>query len=421
MNYNFENTRAWAQAQDAQDPLHRFRAEFIFPQHQGQDSIYLCGNSLGLQPKTVRHYVEDELQNWATRGVKGHFNGDKPWTEYHKFMAEPLGRVVGAKPEEVIVMNTLTVNLHLLMVSFYRPAGKRFKIIMEDHAFPSDQYTVESQVRFHGYDPADAIIEVAPRAGEHTLRTEDILAEIDKHGDEIALVLFSGLQYYTGQYFDIPAITAKGHEVGAIVGWDLAHAAGNLPLQLHDWNVDFATWCSYKYLNSGPGAPSGAFVHERHAHNRDLPRFAGWWGHNEEERFLMKKGFDPIPGAAGWQLSNAPIMAMAPHLASLEVFDQAGIQALRQKSMRLTAYLEYLLSQHEGKFTIITPRDPEARGAQLSILTQPDNGPAIFKYISDNGVIADWREPNVIRVAPAPIYNSYEDVWRFADLLGTLA
>lgn len=428
----FESSFNYAQQLDQQDELKSFRDQFYLPQHisknaltdqpsEPQDCIYFCGNSLGLQPKTVQQHLERELKHWQTHGVEGHFKGDMPWMYYHKFFSETSAQVVGAQPSEVVIMNTLTVNLHLMMVSFYQPTSTRYKIIMEAHAFPSDQYAVESQVKLHGYSPDDAIIEVQPREGEHTLRTEDIIQTIKNNGNEVALVLFSGVQYYTGQYFDLEAITTAGHDVGAMVGFDLAHAAGNVDVQLHDWNVDFAVWCSYKYLNSGPGGPSGAFVHDRHANNNALPRFAGWWGHNEAERFQMKKGFIPMHGAAGWQLSNAPVFSMAPHKASLDIFANAGMSRLRAKSQRLTAYLSFLLDrcneQFGQPFDIITPKTAQDRGAQLSILTNPENGKAIFDHLTAHGVIADWREPNVIRVAPVPLYNSFEDVWRFVNLL----
>jgi len=328
-----------------------------------------------------------------------------------------VAKLAGASPLEVVVMNTLTVNLNLLMVSFYRPSKQRYKIIMEQMAFPSDQYAMEMQVKFHGFNPEDAIIEAKPRAGEHTIRTEDLLELIDRHKDELVLVMMGGVNYYSGQLFDIPAITKAAHEAGAIAGFDLAHAAGNVPLHLHDWDVDFACWCSYKYLNSGPGGVSGVFIHERFAHNFSLPRFAGWWGNEEKTRFQMKKGFFPQPGAAGWQQSNAQILPMAVHRASMEIFDEVGIEALQQKSRNLTGYMEHLLMDIPGnEFTIITPSDPQQRGCQLSILTG-DRGKMLFDKLTENGVIADWREPNVIRVAPVPLYNSFEDVWRFAEIL----
>ena len=425
----FQATLDFARQMDAQDSLRSFRNQYLFPQHQGHKCLYFCGNSLGLQPKKAAEFIKEELQHWQELGVEGHFEGELPWTQYHKALAPASAHIVGAQEDEVIIMNTLTVNLHLMMVSFYRPNAERFKIIMEAGAFPSDQYAVETQVRWHGYDPAEAIVEVAPRPGEALLHTEDILAAIEQHGAQTALVLFAGLNYYTGQVYDMPAITAAGHRVGAYVGFDLAHAAGNVPLHLHDWGVDFAVWCTYKYINSGPGAPSGAFVHAKHGNKPQIPRFAGWWGHNEERRFLMEKGFDPIPGAAGWQLSNAPILAYAPMRASHDLFLEAGMPALRAKSENLTAYLEFLidsLNTDKRRFDIITPRDPAQRGAQLSFLTGPA-GKQLFDYLTQNGVICDWREHNlpgekgekagVIRIAPTPMYNSFEDVWRFADLL----
>ncbi|MBL7807808.1 MAG: kynureninase [Saprospiraceae bacterium] len=404
---------------DAQDTLRGFRDQFIFPQHEGKDVLYLCGNSLGLQPKSVRAALLQELDQWAEHGVEGHFRGNLPWMHYHKFLKEQSARLVGAHPHEVVVMNTLTVNLHLMMTSFYRPTAQRYKIMMEAGAFPSDQYAMESQVRWHGLDPETAIVEIAPREGEETLRTEDILASIEQHGDTLALVMFGGVNYYTGQFYELETIARAGHAVGAMVGFDLAHAAGNLPLRLHDWGPDFAVWCSYKYLNSGPGGPSGAFVHERHANNPDLPRFAGWWGHDEKERFQMRKGFKPMYGADGWQLSNAQILAFAAHKASLDLFDAAGMDNLRAKSVKMTAFLEQILLQaNEGKnlFKIITPADPAQRGCQLSLLTD-HRGKALFDYLSDNGIMADWREPNVIRFAPVPMYTSFEDVWRVGELI----
>ncbi len=384
-----------ARTLDAQDTLRGFRDQFIFPQHQGEDVLYLCGNSLGLQPKSVRSALLQELDQWAEHAVEGHFRGNLPWMYYHKFLKEQSARLVGAHPHEVVVMNTLTVNLHLMMASFYQPTAQRYKIMMEAGAFPSDQYAMESQVRWHGFDPETTIVEIAPRPGEETLRTEDILASIEQHGDTLALVMFGGVNYYTGQFYELEKITLAGHAVGAMVGFDLAHAAGNLPLRLHDWGPDFAVWCSYKYLNSGPGGPSGAFVHERHANSPDLPRFAGWWGHDEKERFQMRKGFKPMYGADGWQLSNAQILAFAAHKASLDLFDAAGMDNLRAKSVKMTAFLEQILLQaNEGKnlFKIITPADPAHRGCQLSLLTD-QRGKALFDYLSDNGIMADWCEP----------------------------
>lgn len=415
----YENTLSAARALDTQDPIRVFREQFIFPQQDGRDVCYLCGNSLGLQPKAIRQALLNELDQWAEHGVEGHFRGDLPWMQYHKYLTKQSARLVGALPHEVVVMNTLTVNLHLMMASFYRPNATRFKIVMEAGAFPSDQYAMESQVRWHGLDPETAIVEVAPRAGEDTLRTEDILQVIKNHGDSVALVMFGGVNYYTGQFYDLAQITAAGHSVGAKVGFDLAHAAGNLPLQLHDWGPDFAVWCSYKYINSGPGGPSGAFVHERHAKSPELPRFAGWWGHDEDERFKMKKGFIPMFGAEGWQLSNAQIFSFAAHKASLDIFDAAGMDHLRAKSLQLTAFLEQVLLEADpGKsfFRIITPSDPAQRGCQLSLLTD-ERGKALFDYLAKHGVIADWREPNVIRFAPVPLYNSFEDVWNVGQLV----
>lgn len=416
---NYQNTPDFAREADANDPLKHFREQFFIPAPTGKEAIYLCGNSLGLQPKSTRTYLDRELDKWAEYAVDGHFHAPEPWFHYHTHLKEPLARVVGARPEEVVVMNNLTSNLHFMMVSFYQPTAKRYKILMEGGAFPSDQYAVESQVKFHGYGE-EAIVEVFPREGEHTLRTEDILAAIEQHQDELALVLFAGLQYYTGQVFDMQAITKAGHAAGAKVGFDLAHAAGNVPLKLHDWGVDFAVWCSYKYLNSGPGSNAGVFVHERYAENRELNRFAGWWGHDEKERFRMKKGFKPMHGADGWQLSNGNILPLAAQRASLEIFEQAGMDNLRQKSVQLTGYLEYLLreevSSSKNKLQIITPSRPEERGCQLSLFVEK-NGKQLFDKISQAGVIGDWREPNVIRVAPTPLYNSFTDVYNFASLL----
>ncbi len=415
----YKNTLDFAQQMDAQDPLRTYRQQFIFPQHEGRDVLYLCGNSLGLQPTSVRPALLHELDHWAEHGVEGHFRGELPWMHYHKFLVPQSARLVGALPQEVVVMNTLTVNLHLMMVSFYQPTPQRYKIVMEAGAFPSDQYALETQVRFHGFDPAAAIVEIAPRPGEDTLRTEDIVQIIEKEGDSIALVLFGGVNYYTGQFYNLEKITAAAHQAGAKAGFDLAHAAGNVPLKLHDWGADFAVWCSYKYLNSGPGGPSGAFVHERHAEHTDLPRFAGWWGHDEGERFQMRKGFKPMYGAAGWQISNAQIFAFAAHKASLDIFDAAGMDNLRAKSEQLTGYLQFVLdTANAGKnpFRILTPGDPTARGCQLSLLTD-ERGKALFDYLSENGVMADWREPNVIRFAPVPLYNSFEEVWRVGELV----
>lgn len=397
--------------------IQNFRSRFHIPKTpDGNDVIYLTGNSLGLQPKAARKYIDEELEDWARLGVEGHLLARHPWLPYHEFVTEPMARVVGALPSETIVMNSLTANLHLMMVSFYRPSGKRRKIVIEAGAFPSDQYAVKSQLRFHGLDE-ESLIELKPRQGESTLITEDIVETIDEHGDEIALIMMGGVNYYTGQAFDMRAITEAGHRVGAIVGFDLAHAAGNLELRLHDWNVDFAVWCSYKYLNAGPGGIAGAFVHERHARAFDLPRFAGWWGHNKQTRFLMGPDFDPLPGAEGWQLSNPPIFQLAALRASLEIFDEAGITDLRRQSMELTGHLEKLLREIDSdRISIITPSDPSERGCQLSIRVR-DADKALFEAIASRGIIADWREPDVIRVAPVPLYNNSDDIVRFAGIL----
>lgn len=413
---DYQNSLAFAKEQDQQDPLKDFRRQFLIPKHNSKDAIYLCGNSLGLQPSSAGKYIADQLNTWKDLAVEGWFQGDDPWLEYHKSLAASVSKIVGAKESEVTVMNSLTVNLHLLMVSFYKPNGKRFKILMEGGAFPSDQYAVESQVRFHGFDPKDAIIEIFPREGEVTLRTADIIQTINDNADEIALVLFAGINYYTGQFFDLQAITQAGHKAGAYVGFDLAHAAGNVPLQLHDWGADFACWCSYKYMNSGPGGISGIFVHEKHFNNQQLDRFAGWWGYRADKRFLMAPGFDAANGADGWQVSTAPILLLALFKASMAIFDEAtGIDKLREKSIALTGYLEFLITevnkQHgEAIFGIITPDNPQERGCQLSVVCRR-NAKAIFKYLSDNGVIGDWREPDVIRLSPVPLYNTFEDVY----------
>ena len=412
---------ATAAALDAADPLAAFRQEFHLPPGpDGQPCVYFCGNSLGLMPKAARAAVEQEFEAWERLGVEGHFQAPSFWMHYHDTLAEASARLVGAQPQEVVVMNNLTVNLHLLLVSFYRPTGSRFKILMEGGAFPSDQYAIESQARLHDLDPAEVIVELLPRPGEHTLRTADIEAKSQELGDSLATVLIGGVNYYTGQAFDMAAIVRAGHAVGAYVGFDLAHAAGNLALSLHDWDVDFACWCSYKYLNSGPGGTSGVFVHERFANRPDLVRLAGWWGHDPSVRFQMKKGFQPMPGAAGWQLSNAQIFPMAIHRASLDLVDRAGgMPALRRKSEQLTAYLETLihaLGLPSSQLEIITPTDPAQRGCQLSLLVH-ERGRELFDYLTSQGIIADWREPNVIRVAPVPLYNSFADVQRLGKAL----
>ena len=413
---NFENNLAFAQAQDQTDILKDFRQQFLFPNHNGKDFIYLCGNSLGLQPKAAKEVLEQQLSNWSNLAVEGWFDGEEPWMFYHKELKKLMAPLVGALPSEVCPMNTLTVNLHLLMVSFYQPKGKRVKIIMEGGAFPSDQYAIESQVRFHGLEPDDAIIEVFPRAGEDTLRTEDIISKINEHSEELALVLFGGINYYTGQWYDMKHITKAGQAVGAIVGWDLAHAAGNVPVKLHDWDVDFACWCSYKYQNSGPGGIAGIFVHEKHFNNQKLNRFAGWWGYQENKRFKMEKGFIPETGADGWQVSCTQVMPMALYLASLQIFEKAGfISPLRNKSIALTGYLYFIINEvnkelNIKQFKVITPESESARGAQLSIIAA-EKGKEIFDGLVANHVLGDWREPNVIRLSPIPLYNSFEDIY----------
>lgn len=412
----------FAKEKDQLDPLHSYRNQFHIPVINGIETIYFTGNSLGLQPKTTGNYIQKELDAWAQWGVEGHFEAEKPWFSYHEFLTPKIAKIVGGELDEVVVTHSLTTNLHLLMVSFYRPTSSRYKIICEQKAFPSDQYALESQVKFHGFDPADAIIEIGPREGAHILEEEDIIAAINEAGDELAMVMIGGVNYYSGQLLDMAAVTKAGHAVGATVGFDLAHAAGNVKLNLHDWGVDFAAWCSYKYLNSSPGGVSGFFVHNKHASDKSLPRFAGWWGHDKETRFLMEPGFNPMHGAEGWQLSNAPVLGMAAHLAALDIFDEVGMDALIEKRIELTNYLEYLiddLSNRKGdlcSFEIITPRDPKRRGAQLSILAH-GMGKALFDQITKMGVIADWREPNVIRIAPVPLYNSFEDAYRFVQCL----
>ena len=419
---NFENSLAFAKHLDQIDPLKEMRDEYLFPRHNGKEFIYLCGNSLGLQPKVAKEVLNTQLDNWQNLAVEGWFDGDSPWMFYHKELKSLMAPIVGAKPIEVCPMNTLTVNLHLLMVSFYQPKGKKFKIIMEAGAFPSDQYAIESQVRFHGYDPNEAIIEVKPRDGEYTLDTADIIKAIQDNDEEIALVLFGGVNYFTGQWFDMQAITKAGHDIGAMVGFDLAHAAGNVPVKLHDWDVDFACWCSYKYQNAGPGGISGIFVHEKHFTDNTLNRFAGWWGYQEEQRFKMEKGFIPEFGADGWQVSCTQVMPMALYHASLQLFEKAGfIEALRNKSKTLTSYLFYIIDQVNSKlgveqFKIITPQNEEERGAQVSIIAKV-NGKQIFDALVANNVLGDWREPNVIRLSPVPMYNSFEDVYKTGELI----
>ncbi len=405
----------FAIAMDERDPLKDYRERFLFPKGPGGNCVYLCGHSLGLQPKAAGAYVEQELRDWAELGVEAHFGGKNPWMPYHRLLTEKTAVLVGAKPIEVVVMNSLTVNLHLMMASFYRPTPGRHKIVVECGAFPSDQYAVKSQIHFHGFDPSGSLIELTPRARESCLRGEDIEALIEHSGDEIALILLGGVNYATGQAFDIAGITRAGHAQGCVVGFDLAHAAGNLYLKLNEWGPDFAVWCSYKYLNGGPGCVAGCFVHERHARAWDLPRLAGWWGHDEQSRFEMGPCFHAMSGAEGWQLSNPSIISLAVLRASMEIFHEAGMERLRAKSLSLTGYLEFLLNQKtSSSFSIVTPREKERRGAQLSIRV-PQNGRALCERLAEEGILGDWREPDTFRVAPVPLYNSYHDVFRFAE------
>lgn len=414
---SFQNTLEFAQKLDNEDSLGKYRDEFHFPKIEGKQVIYFTGNSLGLQPKSAQRFVNDIMTDWKDLAVEGHFHSDKPWWDYHERLAEPLAKIVGAKPSEVTVMNTLSVNLHLLMVSFYKPTEKRFKILCEEKAFPSDQYMLNSQVKFHGLDPDEAIVTVNKRAGENFWRTEDVIAKIKEVGDELALVLIGGVNYYNGQVFDMETITKAGKQVGANVGWDLAHAAGNIELKLHEWDVDFAAWCSYKYMNSGPGNASGVFINERYLNRKDITRFEGWWGTKKENRFLMKPEFEPMENADAWQISNAPVLALAPYLASLEMFEEVGMDAIIAKRNKIVAYLEFVLHEIDDEvddsFEIITPQD---RGCQLSVFLH-GQGRSLFDYLMKNGVITDWREPNVIRLAPAPLYCSYEDMYRFGQIL----
>ena len=417
----FQNTLSFAKDLDANDALKDFRSKFYIPLINGKECIYLTGNSLGLQPKSTQDYVVDELEDWASFGVEGHFHARQPWFSYHEIFPPLLTKIIGAFPEEIVVMNQLTVNLHLLMASFYRPTKERYKIICEAKAFPSDQYAFESQVRFHGLDPAFSIIEAVPRDGEHVLRTEDILALINEHAAETALVIFGAVNYYSGQVLDMEAISKAGHEAGACCGFDLAHAAGNIELHMHDWDVDFACWCSYKYLNSGPGGVAGAFIHQKHIAKKDIPRLAGWWGYDKSSRFNMEKGFNPIPTAEGWQLSNAPVLSMAVHHASLDVFEDAGIENLITKGRQLSNYLLFILDEintgkKEKMIAVITPRNDKEKGCQVSMLML-QKGKEVFDALKQHGVLADWREPNVIRVAPVPLYNSFEDVYRFGEIV----
>ncbi len=415
----YELTLDFAKEMDEKDPLKGFRKQFFLPEKKGKPALYFCGNSLGLQPRTVSAYIAKDLEKWAAKGVEGHFEGEVPWVDARKPSKSHLAALLGATREEVVAMNSLTVNLHLLLVSFYRPEGKKYKILTESGAFPSDQYVLESQLKYHGYDPEEALLEISPRPGEYLLRTEDILEKIRQHKDELALVMMSGVQYYTGQCFDMEAISREARRYGITVGLDLAHAIGNVRLSLHDWGVDFATWCSYKYLNAGPGNVSGIFVHQKHGDDPEIPRFAGWWGYLEERRFEMKKGFLPMQGADGWLLSNDPILGLGALQASLDIFSAAGLKNIWAKSELLTGYMEFVIRGTIGsreELHIITPSKPVDRGCQLSVLI-PKRGKEMVQKWTENGVVADWRNPNVVRLAPAPLYNTFQEVFAFSNIL----
>jgi kynureninase len=425
--FSFHPGRDFAVALDRSDPLARFRDEFHIPRSdRGEEEIYFVGNSLGLLPKKTSRYVQEELEKWGRLAVRAHFSGENPWMPYHELLMEPMARLVGAatsasaSPSEVVTMNSLTINLHLMMTSFYRPTRARHRILLEEHAFPSDDYALESQAAFHGFDPAEALVRLRPKPGRHTIETAEVAEVLEREGESIALVLLPGVQYYTGEVFDIEEITRLAHAKGCVVGFDLAHAAGNVILRLHDWDVDFAVWCTYKYLNSGPGSVGACFVHERHGRRQDLPRLAGWWGHDKQARFRMEAGFRPIPGAEGWQLSNPPILSLAAIRASLDVFMEAGgMEPLREKSLRLTGYLEWLLARElSDSVAILTPGDPRRRGCQLSLQVKSQrSGRSVFERLESSGVATDWREPDVIRVAPVPLYNTFEEVFRFVEVL----
>ncbi len=418
---NYENSLDYARKLDKEDSLAYLRNEFHIPKDKkDNDWLYFTGNSLGLQPKQTQEYIQQELDDWAKYGVEGHFEAQNPWMPYHEFLTDKMAKIVGAKPIEVVVMNTLTTNLHLLMVSFYQPTKKKYKIVIESDAFPSDRYAVQSQLKFHGVDPEEGLIEWKPREGEELLNIDDLEQIVEENGDEIALLLIGGVNYYTGQYLDLKRIAEIGHAKDCVVGIDLAHGAGNINPDLHESGVDFAAWCTYKYLNSGPGSLSGLFVHEKHAHNKDLPRFAGWWNHNKETRFNMRQPFDVMPGAEGWQLSNPPILSMAAIRSSLDLFDKVGMDALREKSEKLTGYFEYLINEiNTDRIKIITPSEPKERGCQLSIQVK-NADKSLHKKLTENNIITDWREPDVIRCAPVPMYNSFEDVYKMVALLKTL-
>jgi kynureninase len=422
----YEDSLEFAKKLDQQDPIAAIRNEFSIPKdQQGNNEIYLCGNSLGLQPKLAAEYVRRELDQWAELGVKGHFSGDFPWMPYHEFLAEGFAAIVGAQNNEVVSMNTLTANLHFMMVSFYRPTATRHKILIEEHAFPSDHYAVESQIKFHGFDPKESMLFISPREGEETIRDEDLLQLIEEQGESIALVMLPGVQYYTGQVFDMQQITKVAQAKGCHVGFDLAHAAGNIPMQLHDWNVDFACWCTYKYLNSGPGSVAGCFVHSNHHKNESLPRFAGWWGHDKMSRFKMENNFKPMQSAEAWQLSNPPVLSLAAIRGSLDTIKNAGgIEVLREKSLKLTGFLRFLLeSRLAEQVSILTPKEIKSSGSQLSLAINlkpgdsDERGKQVFDTIERNGVTCDWRYPNVIRVAPVPLYNNFSEAFRFVELL----
>jgi len=417
----FENTIEFARELDKADPLKNFREKFYIPILHGKECIYFMGNSLGLQPKTAQDYVLDEMENWANYGVEGHFYGRNPWANFHEVFSKKLMPLLGAQSEEIVVMNQLTANLHLLLTTFYRPDKKRFKMICEANAFTSDLYAIKSHIKLHGYNADEALIEVQPGEGEYFIRNEDVISTIKENGNEVAMVFICGINYFTGQVFDMKAITAVAHEAGAVCGFDLAHAVGNIELQLHNWDVDFACWCSYKYLNSGPGAVGGAFIHSRYITDKSLPRLAGWWGTDKHERFQFKKEFNPIPTAEGWQLSNAPVLSMAVHKAALDIFEEAGFENIVEKGKKLSAYLLFILNEINKGLTekvlqIITPQRENEHGCQVSILML-EKGKEVFEALNKNSVIADWRDSNVIRVAPVPLYNTFEEVYWFGKII----
>jgi kynureninase len=425
---NYKNTPEFANEMDAADPLKSFRNEFYFPIMDGKEVVYFTGNSLGLQPKTTQDYVLSELEDWATFGVEGHFHGRNPWYSYQDILTNQLATLLGANPDEVVSMNSLTTNLHLLMVSFYRPTSERYKIICEYDAFPSDLYAVQSQASFHGFDPEKAVVMLLAREGEYTLRTDDIIAAIEREGSSLATVMLGAVNYYTGQFLDLEKISAAAHKVGATVGFNLAHATGNVMMKLHDWQVDYACFCSYKYLNAGPGGVSGIFVHNRFADDASIPRFAGWWGNDPDTRFTIPRTFVPAHGARSWQLSNAPVLPMAALKASLDVFEDAGLDELRAKSVQLTGYLEFVLNEINDKYKskngeaalkIITPSNAEERGCQLSLIIHK-NGKEVHRQLTDQGFILDWREPDVLRAAPVPLYNTFKDVYEFGHSLSKI-